>query len=834
MDKKFIGTGFTFAAVDDGLKNFMRNLSNQFNEIQKGVKDAGESAEKVVKKDSGFGKFMNFFQMRFMSDAIHQMKDFNEQMLGKKSSDELYGDMQEFFTTLEWTGKKTGKQVDILREKMFKTAQASGIMPENFVDATKQMMASGVAIEDIEKNLGTIGNLMGVFKMEASDTAKVFASSVGGQLKMTAEDLNDLVKSSVSFSQSFGVTPNLKAMDKILGSIETKTAFKGLTGKGAKDAAMGVLRLQNAFRTLNKDAEPAADLAVELFENMKSKEKSFANMMSGLESNVDGFYNDAFVMGSKKAKEAMLSNDPTTLMEALHSSLKSIQSDRGLMVFRARINETFGSDTLRLVENWDKARAGLAKSESKSGKKQKKDYDDYVERIKGISTFQSKAVQSGQELLKIRSKFATEKDVFKTLQRENKAMANYWQNTNKITKGLSNLSTIFDKTGVIGVVEKLSKSLFGLEIPESVMKSWTEFSITTGLTGESLYNLMGVVGTFGMAFNGIASVLKLVGGAFGYLMKKAGGWIFKRVARVAITSLGSALGGLSAPLVLAGAAVGAIVFAIYEMMGGWEGITKTVKSFKDGFMSAMKPAAYYLDEVWKSIKDIGSAFGEVIDQFRGDTGFYDWTEAGKAFGDLFVNWVLPAVKGVADLIAGTFRGIAGIIHAVKTIGDITGEKGIEGWIKETLQVAEGKGPKRINPEKMTIEDPMSQRLFDKISPTAFGDLKVPNIEKASNKIPGNKVVKANQNIQRTKTAPRTTPVPMRMDYANNKDDMSDSIASSITNAMQPAVNAIINAAKNNNIVVNIQGDMKKLFKAVKSDQANSMGNSGVLSHVPGM
>lgn len=499
MDQKFLGLGFTFGAIDDGLKNMFRSVSNAFHDTVAGLKGVNEEGAKATGSDGFLSKFTEFAKLGALGHISGQLQDLKHGLLGKDAADASFETLERFQAEMQFTGKMTTQQAAEMRTSLLSTATATGALPDQLAGVVTELLKSGVATDDVNKNMKRMGELMGAFGLDAHSTSEIMRLGLTEQLGMNTGLLDGLVKKSVAFSQAFGMPPDLKAMPKILEAINKEAAFKNLRGKAAEEAAAGIQQMSVMFQQLGKGPEAASDAAIEMFSKMKGMEKQFDSMTSGLEGQVDDFYKSVLITGPKSALKAMQANDPTQMFASLREAMDEANK-RGpgqAKTMRMWIENAFGPDIARAVgSDWGKIGTGVGKALTIDKKGVEKPYDSYMKLIRKTVTFTNKLADASEQAMKIQLKFATSADIQQGLMARIQAFKNM---TNEVVKGdtflakLAKTAEIFEKTGLGGVLMKFG--LINKEAGVQMAQTGASFS----LFGESVDKILMGMAAFGIA-----------------------------------------------------------------------------------------------------------------------------------------------------------------------------------------------------------------------------------------------------------------------------------------------------------------------------------------------
>lgn len=103
----------------------------------------------------------------------------------------------------------------------------------------------------------------------------------------------------------------------------------------------------------------------------------------------------------------------------------------------------------------------------------------------------------------------------------------------------------------------------------------------------------------------------------------------------AIGLLGTIFTMLTGPIGITIVVIGALSYALYQMMGGWEGITSAAKSFASGFMESWTPLWKSIQEnLMPTINDLKKTFGDLFESLFGKStnASNDFSSFGKTIG----------------------------------------------------------------------------------------------------------------------------------------------------------------------------------------------------------
>ncbi len=192
--------------------------------------------------------------------------------------------------------------------------------------------------------------------------------------------------------------------------------------------------------------------------------------------------------------------------------------------------------------------------------------------------------------------------------------------------------------------------------------------------------LLVAVGVGAMAFTQIHKAVMLLSGGngFGALVKQVGGLggrVFPMLLNVGRMLLGL-LGGISAPVLAIGAAIGIVAVLVWKywepikafMVGVWEGILEAINPVLDQLMTALEPLAPVWDTIsgsmgkaWEWVKKLFEPFQATSEQLQGAT------ENGRTFGKIIGGTLSIGVQLAVEaiqLLTSAFRTILPIITDV--------------------------------------------------------------------------------------------------------------------------------------------------------------------------
>jgi len=168
----------------------------------------------------------------------------------------------------------------------------------------------------------------------------------------------------------------------------------------------------------------------------------------------------------------------------------------------------------------------------------------------------------------------------------------------------------------------------------------------------------------------------------------------------AIGLLGTVVTLLLSPITLAVVAVAALGYALYQMMGGWNGVKEAVSTFGAGFMESFGPAWTLIKEaLLPALTELKAAFGTLFTSIFGNTSKAknDFTSfgyvVGKIAGAIGLVLTIP-IKIIAKLFTwiaklqtigvGLFKGVLGFLGVGKgkEIEPAASGKGVLGDIQK--------------------------------------------------------------------------------------------------------------------------------------------------------
>lgn len=531
MNKKYLGLGFTFAAIDNGLKNAFRQVSNQFHGLEEDMDNVNKRGTKWFSGDGVFGRMMDFAKLGMMGRMSGQMKEMMQAMMGGKTSDQTFAKLERFIVDMRFTGKMTAEQAKVLKNSLLDISASTGALPEDMAEVVTELMNTGVAADKLNKGqLKKMGELMGVFNMNAKDVTEMFRIGLSPQMELTADQMDGLIKKSVNMAKVFGFTPQLDKLPKILDVISKKTAFMGgLRGEDAAKATEGIQTLALMFQKLGKEAGVAGDMSVDMFSRAKDIQAAFAKTQAGLGGELSDLYKQIVLTAPDLAAEAVKANDPTVLFKQLQEGMKRSQKlgKQTFQDYMVWLNDAFGPDIVTaLTSDYSEVQKSLDKATTMD-KKKLSAYDEYVAMVKETVSHTKNVAEAAEAAMKIQQEFATSKEVKAGLNKHIEAykkMADELERNETALAKMANLAHIFEDTGIVGVVTAFGDKIkVNIPILSGLVDWITRFgasgAVSMGVLGDSIDKIVMNLGILGFAINAIKWPFQIIKGLANFVLK---------------------------------------------------------------------------------------------------------------------------------------------------------------------------------------------------------------------------------------------------------------------------------------------------------------------------
>lgn len=510
MEKKYLGMGYTFAALDEGLSNYIRSVSQGLQGISKDMEGTNKSGKSMFDEDGAFGKMEKFAKLGLMGRISSQLSDLKKSLTGESRADIAFVNLEEFERDMKVLYGMSEQNATEIRRNIIDIAKTTGASQDMMSSAIKNITEGGaVGIDEAMKHAKMMGQMMGQMKLDTSDVVNIYREGLSPRLKMTGEQMDALIKQTAAYGQAFNLGPDksLKMLNSAIMAVNEHAAFKNLKGDAAKAAAQGIARLSVMFERLGKGPEQATAAATDMFARMKTQEKAFAKLMAGLGGEVDDFYKNVLISGQQKAVEAMKSNDPATALFTLRDVLGKMSKagPMALQTTKMWIEDAFGGDMLNAAlanagDLYQKHLQGINTDGNKF-------MDQYTAATNSMMSQQEKYKDASEDAMKLEAKFAAKKDIVSALILQVEA---YDMITKKIREGNSELGAFIVNS------EKLAGGGINAFIKSP---SWATFSASVGTIGEYLGKIVETLAGLGFFFHAFKGSVGIV--------KKIGTWLWK-------------------------------------------------------------------------------------------------------------------------------------------------------------------------------------------------------------------------------------------------------------------------------------------------------------------
>lgn len=516
MGKKLLGLGFVFSAIDKGVKNFLRQTSNQFEDVSKSVGHTEDALGKS--KGSGLSGAMSRviegFKLMSLGKIASGIQGLGDKLEGiHHGSKETFQSLEKFLAEMDFTnGTKSARA---LTGQLIAVSNATGTNLDNMSAAAGVMLRQGMSTEQVNKSLMHMGNLIGVLGGDATQVGSAMAGwtkKVGG----TVEEFQDMSQQAVLLQKHFKIA-GFGAQFSGLALKTTEWANSmGLGKDQATKLLRGVTVLSGAFQASGLSAEEAAHTSEEFTQSLFNARRNLQKMRTGLQGSLDQHKDLAIVVGDvNTAFAAIENNDPSKAFQAIgNAALKMRKSGMSAEQVHVRLGEIFGenSQILTLVEkNFDKTSSAISSAndllsdQATASKNGAKAFNGLVGAQKSTTAWSEQQLDVLKQNLGVMIRFATSGIVQKIF--------------GLMAKGIGTLMTMFTRGWkIIGPFVSKALDMFGSLIEPL-------FGIGAAASG-AIGGITSIVGAALMASGVLAGMLGIFGGVIGKVLSLGSMFLF--------------------------------------------------------------------------------------------------------------------------------------------------------------------------------------------------------------------------------------------------------------------------------------------------------------------
>lgn len=672
---------FKFNAI---LKFNGAGVQKQLGKAQRGFKTMANSVAKASQSVAKLGQGIKGLTLAGapltagVAIATKEFADFEKQMsvvkaLTQPTAQEfkaLEAEAKRMGATTAFTAKEAGQGMEFLALAGFKAKDQIGSIGPLLNLAAAGSLELGSASDIVTDSMGSLAPALDKNKTKVENLTALTDKFAFIQAK-TNTNVTQLGEA-IKFGGGAMAAAKIP-LDSIL------VAMGGLANAGLKGSIAGT-GLTSAFGKMSKPTKKAAAKFDELGIKLRDANDNFlpmpqliANISKGMGSVEGGAEKMAVAqeLFGKRGQRAIfaLMNEGTKNLQLLEDGIKNSAGQAALQA-ATRLDNLAGSFTLMksavsgvLIET-----GGLVgKFLTKPIKVAADNIANFAVGFQIVSGAISKTSKGGEAFFKLFGKEKGEAilgfiDGFVT---------GFQEVTTEITRIGKKIFGFFNKFA--GQSNMSTKSIGNL-VAKIITIGAIAAPILAGLAaaffvvGPIITGISGVVGLASSAFGLLVGAIQIVGGAIAFLMSPVG-------------------------LLVAGLAL--VGIAVFNMIGGLQGIKEAAVTFGAGFTQAFNPVISVLKEaLMPAFMEVKSAFNELMTAVFGQTSDAknDLTSFGQDVGSAMATAakaIVPVVSAIAKLIAGIIRfttgGVQKGIEIAKSIGSFLGFGGGEARVKVTGQ-----------------------------------------------------------------------------------------------------------------------------------------------------